>query len=81
MSKLLLTTAKGKQHAVKLVPASSSQRPNEVQMRELDQVNRRLSPEILADLSARKLMVAPTEISLLLSRLKSVTDATITIGE
>ena len=81
MPKLLLTNAKGKQRSAKLVPASSSQRPNESQMRELDQVNRRLPPQILAEMSARGLTVFPPEIGLLLSRLKAAADLDISIGD
>ena len=81
MPKLLLTDAKGKQRSAKLVPVASSQQPNEVQKRELDQINRRLSPEILAAMSARGLTIPPSEIALLLSRLKSGADLKIDIAD
>jgi len=80
MPKLLLTNAKGKQRSAMLVPASNSQRPNEVQMRELDQINRRLPPQILEEMSVRGLTIPPREIGLLLSRLKAAADLDISIG-
>ena len=81
MSKLLLTDAKGKQRAARLVPIASSQQPNEVQTRELVQVNKRLSPEILGELAKRGLAIMPSEISKLLSRLKSHAELTISIAD
>jgi hypothetical protein len=81
MPKLLLTNAKGKQRSAMLVSASNSQEPNEIQKRELDQINRRLPPEILAAMSARGLTIPPREIELLLSRLKAAADLTISIGD
>jgi hypothetical protein len=81
MPKLLLTDAKGRQRAAKLVPVASSQQPNEIQKRELDQINKRLSPELLAEMSTRGLTIPPSEIALLLSRLKSSADLNITIAD
>ena len=81
MPKLLLTNLKGKQRSVNLVSASNSQRPNETQMHELDQVNRRLPPQILTELSARGLTIPPSEIGLLLSRLKAAADLDVSIGD
>ncbi len=80
MPKLLLTDAKGKQHSAKLVSASNSQRPNDIQMRELDQINRILPSHILTELSARGLTIPPHELGLLLSRLKAA-DGDISIGD
>jgi hypothetical protein len=71
MPKLLLTNAKGKQRSIALLSASNSQRPNEIQMRDLDQINRRLPSPVLAELSTRGLMIPPRETALLLSRLKA----------
>jgi hypothetical protein len=81
MPKLLLTNAKGKRHSATLVSTSSNQRPNEIQMRQLDQVNRILPPEILSEMAARKLAIPPREIALLLSRLKAAAGLTISIGD
>jgi hypothetical protein len=81
MPKLLLTNAKGKQRSVNLVSASNSQRPNEIQMHELDQINRRLPSQILGEMSTRGLTVSPPEIGLLLSRLKSTADLKISVGD
>ena len=81
MPKLLLTSPKGKQRSATLVSAANSPRPNEIQMRELDQINRRLSPEILTELSTRGLAIPPREIEPLLSRLKGAGDLTISIGD
>jgi hypothetical protein len=81
MPKLLLTNAKGKQHSAKLVSASNSQRPNETQMRELDQLNRRLPSQILEELSTRGLTIPPQEIGLLLSRLKGNVEWKMSIGD
>jgi hypothetical protein len=81
MPKLLLTNTKGKLRSTNLVPASSSQRPNEVQMRQLDQINKILPPEILSEMATRKLAIPPREIALLLSRLKAAADLNITIGD
>ena len=80
MPKLLLTNAKGKRRSFKLVAASNSQRPNEIQTHELDQINRRLPPNILSELSSRGLAIPPTEIGLLLSCLKAP-DLDISIGD
>jgi len=81
LHKLLLTNAKGKQRSVDLVSPANTQRPNESQQRELDQVNRRLPPEILEELSARKLTIPAREIGLLLSRLKADADLKISISD
>lgn len=81
LPKLLLTNANGKRHSFSLLSASNSQRPNEIQMRDLDQVHRRLPTHILEELSARKLSIPPREIGLLLSRLKASADLTISIGD
>lgn len=81
LPKLLLTKANGKPRSISLVSASNSQRPNEIQVREFDQVHRRLPPHILEELSARKLSIPPREIGLLLSRLKAVGDLTISIAD
>ena len=81
MPKLYLTNAKGKRHSVNLVSTSNSQRPNEIQMRELDHVNRRLPSEILSELSSQALTIPPREIEPLLSRLKADADLKISIGD
>ena len=81
MPKLLLTNTKGKQHSANLVSASNSQQPNESQVRELEQINRRLPPDILAKMSARRLAIPPREIGLLLSRLKADADLNLTLGD
>jgi hypothetical protein len=81
MPKLLLTNKKGKQRSASLVSASNSARPNEIQMRELEQINRRLSPEILTEMSARGLTIPPREFGLLLSHLKAGADWEISIGD
>ena len=81
LPKLLLTQANGKRRLIGLVSASNSQRPNEIQLRELDQVHRRLSPQILEELSTRKLSIPPREIGLLLSRLKATGDLSVSIGD
>ena len=80
MPKLLLTSAKGKQHSFNLVTASNSQRPNEIQTRELDQINRRLPSNVLEEMSTKGLSIPPSEIGLLLSQLKKP-DVIISIGE
>jgi hypothetical protein len=80
MPELLLTNAKGKRHSAKLVSASNNQRPNEIQMRELEQINKRLPPNILAEMSARGLAIPPREFGLLLSHLKA-SDLNISIGD
>jgi len=81
LPKLHLTKADGKRHSMDLVSASNSQRPNEIQTRDLDQVHRRLPSHILEELSARKLSIPPNEIGLLLSRLKAADDLDISIGD
>ncbi len=81
MPKLLITHPNGKQHSAKLVPTSSSLQPNEIQTRQLDQINRRLPPEILTEMSARGLTIPPSEFGLLLSRLKAAADANISIAD
>src|SRR5229473_749273 len=81
MPNLVFTSTKGKRHSAKLVSASTCQQPNEIQMRQLDEINRILPPDILSEMSARKLVIPPREIALLLSRLKAAADAQITIGE
>lgn len=80
MPKLFLTNAKGKRSSFELVSASNSQRPNEIQTHELEQINRRLPPNILQEMSARGLAIPPSEIGLLLSRLKAP-DLNISIGD
>jgi hypothetical protein len=80
MPRLILVRTNGKQHAANLVAASNSQRPNEIQTHQLEQINRRLPPEILTAMSARGLAIPPAEIALLLSRLK-VADLKISIGD
>jgi len=80
MPKLFITNAKGKRRSVNLVSASNSPRPNEIQTREFEQINRRLPSHILSELSSRGLSVPPRDIALLLSYLKA-SDADITIGE
>jgi len=77
---LNITNAKGKRRSFNLVAASNSQRPNEIQTRELEQINRRLPPNILSELSSRGLAIPPSEIGLLLSRLKAP-DLDISIGD
>ncbi len=79
MATLVVINAKGKPHSVNLVSASNTQRPNEAQKRDLDQVNRRLPQQILEELSARKLTIPPHELGLLLSRLKGAADLNISI--
>jgi hypothetical protein len=81
MPKLHLTNAKGKRHSTDLVSASNSQRPNENQMRQLEQINRVLPPDILSEMSARKLTIPSRELALLLSRLKAAADLNISIGD
>ena len=81
MPKLLFTSTKGKQLSADLVSTSNSQRPNEIQMRELDQINRILPPHILSEMSARGLTIPPREVALLLSQLKKATDVDIRIGD
>ena len=81
MPELLLTSTKGKRHSAKLVSASNCQQPNEIQMRQLDQINKILPPEILSEMATRKLAIPPREIALLLSRLKAATDLNFTIGD
>jgi hypothetical protein len=80
MPTLLLKDKKGKQRSFNLVSASNSQRPNEIQTQELDQINRRLPPNILEGMSARGLTIPSREIGLLLSRLKAP-DLDISIGD
>ena len=81
MATLFITNTKGKRRSFNLVSASNGQRPNELQMRELDQINRRLPPKILEEMSARGLTVPPSEVGLLLSRLKPAKDLDISIGD
>jgi hypothetical protein len=80
MPKLFITNKKGKQRSVSLVSASNSQRPNEIQTRELDQINRRLPSQILSELSSRGLTIPTREIGLFLSYLKAG-DIVISVGE
>ena len=80
MPELLLTNPKGKRHSAKLVLTSNNQRPNEIQMRELEQINKRLPPNILEEMLARGLAIPPREFGLLLSHLKAA-DLTISIGD
>jgi len=79
--KLIITNANGKQRSISLVSTSSSQRPNEIQTRELDQVIKRLPAHILEALSARKLTIPPREAGPALSHLKAAADFTLSIGE
>lgn len=81
MPQLHLTNAKGKRHSTSLVSASNCQRPNEVQMRQLYQINRILPPEILSEMSSRKLVIPSREIGVVLSRLKAAADLNISIGD
>ncbi len=81
MPKLFLTNTKGKRRSFNLVSLSNSQRPNEIQMRELDQINRRLPPNILTEMSASGLTIPPRDFGLLLSRLKATDDLNISIGD
>lgn len=81
MPKLVITHPDGKSHSAGLVSAANSPRPNEVQMRQLEQLHRRLPSEILTELSARGLAIPPREIDVLLARLKAAADLTISIGE
>ncbi len=81
MPKLLLTNTKGKQRFFNLVSVSNGQRPNEIQLRDLDQINRRLPPNILSEMSASGLTIPPRDFGLLLSRLKASDDLNISIGE
>jgi hypothetical protein len=81
MPELFLTNAKGKRRSSNLVSASNSQRPNEIQMRQLEQINKILPPEILSEMATRKLVIPPREIALLLSRLKTAADLKITLGD
>src|SRR5271169_1501436 len=74
MPHLFLSNANGKRFSANLVSASNSQRPNEIQMRQLDQINRILPPEILSEMSARRLVIPAHEIALVLSRLKKAAD-------
>jgi hypothetical protein len=71
MLKLNITNTKGKRRSFNLVSASNSQRPNEIQTNELEQINRRLPSHILSELSTRGLAIPPREIGLVLSRLKT----------
>jgi hypothetical protein len=80
MPKLFIIYKKGKQRAVNLVSASNSQRPNEIQTRELEQINRRLPSQILSELSSRGLTIPTREIGLFLSYLKAG-DSDISLGE
>ena len=81
MPKLVLTHTDGKCRFVTLVSTSNSQRPNETQIRQLEQVNRRLPPEILAEMSTRGLVIPPREIDVLLAHLKAAGDSNISIGD
>jgi hypothetical protein len=81
MPKLLLTNPKGKQHSANLVLASSNQRPNEIQMRQLEQINKILPSGILSEMATRKLAVPPREFGLLLSYLEAADDLDISIGD
>ena len=81
MPKLVLTRADGKRRFAKLVSVSNSQRPNDFQTSQVEQINRRLPPEILAELSTRGLTIPPQEFGLLLSRLKADADTVITISD
>jgi len=71
MLKLNITNTKGKRRSFNLVSASNSQRPNEMQAQELEQINRRLPSHILSELSARGLTIPPRESGLVLSSLKA----------
>ena len=81
MPKLLFTDKKGKLCSTTLVSTSNSQRPNEIQTRELDHIYRILPPHILSELSARGLTIPPHETALLLSHLKAAADTDIRIGD
>jgi hypothetical protein len=80
MLKLNITNTKGKRRSFNLVSASNSQRPNEMQTQELEQINRRLPSHILSELSARGLTIPPRESGLVLSRLKT-TGVDISVSE
>lgn len=81
MPKLVLTHNDVTHHSVALVSSANSQRPNEVQTRQMDQVIRRLPPEILTDMTARGLVLPPRELDLLLARLKSGNDIKFSIAD
>ncbi len=80
MLKLNITNTKGKRRSFNLVSASNSQRPNEIQTHELEQINRRLPPHILSEMSVRGLAIPPHETGVVLSRLKAA-DVEISVGE
>ena len=81
MPRLVLTYTNGKERSVKLVSTSNTRRPNEVETRLLDQINRRLPPQILTEMSVRGVTIPSREIGLLLSRLKAATDLNVSIGD
>ena len=81
MPRLVLTHSSGKCRYATLVSTSNSQRPNDIQQRQLEQVNKRLPPEILTEMSTRGLVIPPREIDVLLSHLKSADDLSISIGD
>ena len=81
MPKLLFTDKKGKLCSATLLSTSNSQRPNEIQTRDLDQIYRILPPHILSELSARGITIPPHETALLLSHLKAAPDADFRIGD
>jgi hypothetical protein len=81
MPKLVFTHIDGKCRFAKLVSTSNSQRPNETQLRQLEQVNRRLPPEILAELSTRGLVIPARELDVVLAQLKTADDLSISIGD
>jgi hypothetical protein len=81
MPRLVLTDVRGKQHSALLVSTASAQRPNEIQMHQLDLINRRLPSEILAAMAERRLALAPREFDLLLARLSKGADLKISIED
>ena len=81
MPKLVLTHTDGKCRSATLVSTSNGQRPNETQLRQLEQVNRRLPPEILADMATRGLVIPPREVDIVLAALKASDDVSISIGD
>lgn len=81
MPKLVFTHPDGKCRSATLVSTSNSQRPNETQLRQLEQVNRRLPPETLAEMATRGLVIPPREIDVVLAHLKNADDLNISIGD
>jgi hypothetical protein len=81
MPKLTFTDPHGKRHSALLVTTANAQIPNEIQTRQLEQINRILPPEILETMSARRLAIAPREIGLLLARLSKSADPKISVED